>query len=240
MPKSGYLCRLPELPKGNSKERCAVVFDRLIKWCAWLLLVGGLLYISGPVYTLFDVVIIPKAYELHKANAYANSYLIFRFCAGLSMTLIGMTLLYIQHCRTRVDALREAARMVQALKAENEALKARVAELGKAPQKAAQGANKSHAGSETASAKRLAEWKEAYIPAMVKAAIELGAEGPKPERERKQRKDIGALLDRFAVQGKAHPSDCPEAVDVFRASLPDGYVNTTGGAPKSRANKINQ
>lgn len=129
---------------------------------------------------------------------------------------------------------------LEALKAENEKLRARVAELENTPQKATEDAKKGGIGSEAASTKRLAEWKEAYIPAMVKAAIELGAEGPKPERERKQRKDIGALLDQFAEPGKKLPSDCKAAVEVFRSSLPEGYVNTMGGAPKLKVTKIKQ
>ena len=126
--------------------------------------------------------------------------------------------------------------------AEIESLRAKIAELKNAPQKAVQAAKKGHAdaGMDAASVVRVAEWKGVYIPAMVKAALELGKNGLKPSGEKLQRKDIGALLDQCAVPGKALPSDCAEAVEAFRSSLPDEYLNKTGGAPKSRVTKIKQ
>ncbi len=119
--------------------------------------------------------------------------------------------------------------------------KERITELRNATQKDMKDGKKGAIASEMASTIRVAVWKEAYIPAMVKAAVQLGKEGMMAAiGEKRQRKDLAALLDKYAVEGKPKPSDCSEVIEIFHASLPKGYVDNKGGAPKSKVTQIKQ
>lgn len=207
-------------------------------WASVILVGFGIGLIANPIYLLFKCVLIPHFVAMHAANKFANGYFVWKTVAGILFLMSGLFGLKI----TSLDAKKKKEYEADFLKAENESLRAKIAELKNAPQKGAQAAKKGHAdaGTDAASVVRVAEWKEAYIPAMVKAALELGKNGLKPNAEKLQRKDIGALLDQCAVPGKALPSDCAEAVETFRSSLPDEYLNKVGGAPKSRVTKIKQ
>ncbi len=129
-----------------------------------------------------------------------------------------------------LDEIKKFLRMYAATFVENiweyhaqiDKLKATIVDLESAQQKST---TRGSAGSEAASAKRVASWREIYVPAMVKAAVELGQEGPKSGAERRQRKDVATILDYYS-EGV---SEIPGVLDVFYKALPDEYVDRTGG-----------
>lgn len=80
-------------------------------------------------------------------------------------------------------------------------------------------------GRQEANLRRLADWQEVYLPAMIKAAVEIGAEGPNGGAGQRQRKDVQSVLDKYLV-GVKYPKSVLEAM---YKSMPDEYVDRKGG-----------
>lgn len=86
---------------------------------------------------------------------------------------------------------------------------------------------KENVGSLVASERRLSLWKEAYIPIMLRVAMQCQEEGPKGAGgHRRQRKDIEAMLRAHMPEDAEIPRT---VIDCLFASLPDEHVDRKGG-----------
>jgi hypothetical protein len=90
----------------------------------------------------------------------------------------------------------------------------------------APGTKRGEMGRQKANLQKVADWKEVYLPAMIKAAVEIGAQGPQGGGAgQRQRKDVQGVLDKYLEGVK-----CPKAVlDTLYKALPNNYVDRQGG-----------
>lgn len=99
------------------------------------------------------------------------------------------------------------------------------AQLWEANRRTMEAEKKSNPGCEAASEKRLQQWKKNYFPAIHAVARQCEEEGPKEGKERRQRKDIRAMLEAY-LPGM----EVPNAVVNYTFSfLDDSLVDRTGG-----------
>lgn len=112
---------------------------------------------------------------------------------------------------------------------ELKAVQARIAEieaqLREANRRTKEAEKKSNPGCEAASEKRLQQWKENYFPAIHAVARQCEEEGPKEGKERRQRKDIRAMLE-ACLPGMEVPN---AVVNYTFRFLDDSLVDRTGG-----------
>ena len=134
--------------------------------------------------------------------------------------------LYSLETRKQADVKNLKDAYISELEIENEHLKMQLEEIQINESEDKEKNNRaSNPGSEAASEKRLQPWKDVYFPAIHAVARQCEEEGPKEGRERRQRKDIRAMLE-ARLLGVHVPRT---VVDYAFGFLDDSLVDRNGG-----------